>query len=313
MVQSRTSTRRKSKFFRKEDLALYVMSLPAVVWLFIFCYIPMVGLVIAFQKFNNTLGIFGSAFVGFDNFKFLFTTSDAWLITRNTVLYNLVFIVVNMLLALCIAMMLSMLRSQRGAKILQTVFMMPYFLSYAVINIVVFAFLDRSNGMTNSVMEVLGLAGNTNWYQKVALWPGLLIGLNAWRGVGFQTVLFLAVISGINKDFYEAAMLDGATKFQQAQYVTLPHLRFVASISIIMAMANIFRADFGLFYVVTRNTGTLYPVTQVIDSYIYNGLTKMSNVGMTAAAGMYQSVVGLLLVLVVNWIVTKIDPDSAMF
>ncbi len=313
MVQSRTSTRRKSKFFRKEDLALYVMSLPAVVWLFIFCYIPMVGLIIAFQKFNNTLGIFGSAFVGFDNFKFLFTTSDAWLITRNTVLYNLVFIVVNMLLALCIAMMLSMLRSQRGAKILQTVFMMPYFLSYAVINIVVFAFLDRSNGMTNSVMEVLGLAGNTNWYQKVALWPGLLIGLNAWRGVGFQTVLFLAVISGINKDFYEAAMLDGATKFQQAQYVTLPHLRFVASISIIMAMANIFRADFGLFYVVTRNTGTLYPVTQVIDSYIYNGLTKMSNVGMTAAAGMYQSVVGLLLVLVVNWIVTKIDPDSAMF
>ncbi len=313
MVQSRTSTRRKSKFFRKEDLALYVMSLPAVVWLFIFCYIPMVGLVIAFQKFNNTLGIFGSAFVGFDNFKFLFTTSDAWLITRNTVLYNLVFIVVNMLLALCIAMMLSMLRSQRGAKILQTVFMMPYFLSYAVINIVVFAFLDRSNGMTNSVMEVLGMSGNTNWYQKVALWPGLLIGLNAWRGVGFQTVLFLAVISGINKDFYEAAMLDGATKFQQAQYVTLPHLRFVASISIIMAMANIFRADFGLFYVVTRNTGTLYPVTQVIDSYIYNGLTKMSNVGMTAAAGMYQSVVGLLLVLVVNWIVTKIDPDSAMF
>jgi putative aldouronate transport system permease protein len=313
MAEVRMSAKRRSKGIRKENLALYVMALPAAIWLFIFCYIPMGGLIIAFQKFNNTLGIFGSDFVGFDNFKFLFASSDAWLITRNTVLYNLVFIVVNMLLALCISMMLSMLRNQRGAKALQTVFMMPYFLSYAVINIVVFAFLDRSNGMANAVMKALGLASNTNWYQKVSLWPGLLVGLNAWRGVGFQTVLFLAVISGINKDFYEAAMLDGATKFQQARYVTLPHLRFVASISIIMAMANIFRADFGLFYVVTRNTGTLYPVTQVIDSYIYNGLTKMSNIGMTAAAGMYQSVVGLILVLVVNWIVTKIDPDSAMF
>jgi putative aldouronate transport system permease protein len=313
MTEVRTSAKRRIRIFRKENLALYLMALPGVAWLFIFCYIPMGGLIIAFQKFNNTLGIFGSDFVGFDNFKFLFATSDAWLITRNTVLYNLVFIAVNMLLALCIAMMLSMLRVQRGAKILQTVFMMPYFLSYAVINIVVFAFLDRSNGMVNAAMETLGLAGKTNWYQRVSLWPGLLVGLNAWRGVGFQTVLFLAVISGINRDFYEAAMLDGATKFQQARYVTLPHLRFVASISIIIAMANIFRADFGLFYVVTRNTGTLYPVTQVIDSYIYNGLTKMSNIGMTAAAGMYQSVVGLILVLAVNWFVAKIDPDSAMF
>lgn len=313
MDKTRIPAKRRRSFFRKEDAALYIMAAPSVIWLAIFCYLPMLGLLIAFQNYNNSAGVLSSPFVGFANFKFLFTTTDAFLITRNTVLYNLVFITFNMGLAVVLAMILSLLRTKRTAKVIQTVYMLPFFLSYAVINIIVYGFLDKQSGMVNSIMASLGMQDKTNWYQELKLWPLLLVFINAWRGVGYQTVLFLAVISGISDDYYEAAMLDGATKFQQARHITLPHLRFIVGISIIMAMASIFRGDFGLFYTVTRNTGTLYPVTDVIDTYIFRGLTKLNNIGMSTAAGLYQSVVGLVLVLVVNWIVTKIDAESAMF
>ena len=304
---------KKRRIFKKEDIPLYVMAAPSVVYLLIFSYIPMLGLVIAFQNYNNTTGIFGSPFIGMKNFEFLFSTTDAFVITRNTVLYNLAFIVVNITVAIVLAILLSMLRSQKTAKVIQTVYMMPYFLSYAVINIIVYAFLDRGYGFINGLMKMLELPAKTDWYQQLSLWPPLLIFVNAWRGAGYQTVLFLAVISGISRDYYEAAVLDGATKFQQARYITIPQLRFVVGILVIMSMASIFRGDFGLFYVVTRNTGKIYPVSDVIDTYIYRSLTRMNNVGMSTAAGLYQSVVGLILVIIVNKIVTKIDPDSAMF
>ena len=309
----RKENKRKKRYFKKEELALYILAAPTVIYLFIFAYLPMFGLIIAFQNFNTGKGIFGSEFTGLANFKFLFSTTDAFIITRNTVLYNLAFIVVNMILALILSLMLSLLRMRRTAKTIQTIYMLPYFLSYTVINIVVYAFLDRSSGVVNSFMGMLGLSNQTMWYTQTWLWPFLLVFVNAWKGVGYQVVLFLAVISSISSDYYEAAMIDGATKFQQARYITLPHLRFIMGISIILSMANIFRGDFGLFYTVTRNTGMLYPVTDVIDTYIYRGLINIQNVGMSTAAGFYQSVVGLVLVLVVNLIVSKIDPDSAMF
>jgi len=305
--------RKRRHIFKKEDIPLYVMASPAVIYLFIFNYLPMVGVLIAFQNFNNTGGIFGSPFVGMKNFQFLFSTTDAFVITRNTILYNLVFIVFNMLIAVGLSLMLSMIRNIRAAKVIQTIYMLPYFLSYAVINIVVYAFLDRSNGLVNNLMGAMGLPDKTNWYYQMSLWPPLLIFVNAWRNVGYQTVLYLAVISGISYDLYEAAMLDGATKFQQARYVTIPHLRFIIGISIILAMASIFRGDFGLFYVVTRNTGRIYPVTDVIDTYIFRSLTNLHNIGMSAAAGLYQSAVGLIMVIVVNNIVRRIDADSAMY
>lgn len=284
------------------------MALPTVVFLIIFCYFPMGGLVMAFQELNIAKGIFGSPFVGLKNFQFLFSTSDAFTITRNTVLYNLVFIVTNMTLAVVTALLLSELRSRRMAKTLQTVYMLPYFLSWAVVAIVLFAFIERDFGYINRLM-----GSKTDYYRVREIWPPLLVAVNAWKNVGYQTVLYLAVISGISHEYYEAAVLDGANKRQQARYITIPQLRLIIGISIIMAMGNIFRGDFGLFYVVTRNTGRLYPVTDVIDTYIYRGLTSLGNVGMATAAGLYQSVVGFVLVLVVNKIVNKIDPDSAMF
>ncbi|HBA47730.1 MAG TPA: hypothetical protein DCZ91_08005 [Lachnospiraceae bacterium] len=172
--------------------------------------------------------------------------------------------------------------------------MMPDFLSWAVVAIIVSAFLERSHGFVNSVLQMLGQEGLVDWYQKVSIWPPLLVFINAWKGVGYQAVMYLAVISGISSDYYEAAMLDGASRLQQAIYITIPHLRFIIAVSLIMAMGGIFRGDFGLFYTVTKDSGALLRVTNVIDTYIYRGLRNQVNLGMMTAAGLFQSVVGLV-------------------
>ncbi len=289
------------------------MALPTIIFLLMFCYAPMFGLVMAFQDFKVDKGFFGSQFVGLNNFKFLFSSTDAWVITRNTVCYNLVFIVVNTSLAILMSLMLSELHSGKLAKTLQTVYMLPYFLAWTVVAIVLSGFLDRGYGLVNKIIQALGGKGKTDWYKERELWPWLFVFLNAWKGVGYSTVLYLAVISGISNDYYEAAVLDGASKLQQARYITLPHLRTVMCITLIMSLGGIFRGDFGLFYSVTKDSGRLYPVSDVIDTYIYRSLTTMSNAGMTAAAGFYQSVVGFLTLMFANWVVTKIDSDSAMF
>ncbi|MDR2658324.1 MAG: ABC transporter permease subunit [Oscillospiraceae bacterium] len=302
------TARTKHRIFKREDAPLYVMALPGAAALIVFAYLPMLGLMIAFQDFNVGKGIFGSSFVGLANFKFLFSTTDAYTITRNTVLYNLAFIIVNMIVAVALALMLSELLSHKTAKALQTVYMLPYFLSWAVVSIVLMAFIERDYGMINRAMGT-----KIDYYRQRDLWPGLLVFVNCWKNAGYSTVLYLAVISGISSEYYEAAALDGAGKLKQAVYVTLPHLRFIIGVSLIMAMGNIFRGDFGLFFSVTRDTGRLYPVTDVIDTYIYRSLINIGNVGMSTAAGLYQSAVGLILVLLVNKAVTKIDPESAMF
>lgn len=289
------------------------MALPTIIFLLMFCYAPMFGLVMAFQDFKVDKGFFGSQFVGLRNFQFLFSSTDAWTITRNTVCYNVVFIIVNTSLAIVMSLMLSELHSSKLAKTLQTIYMLPYFLAWTVVAIVLSGFLDRGYGLVNKIIQAVGGKGKTDWYKERELWPWLFVALNAWKGVGYSTVLYLAVISGISQDYYEAAVLDGATKFQQARYITLPHLRTVMCITLIMSLGSIFRGDFGLFYSVTKDNGRLYPVSDVIDTYIYRSLTTMSNAGMTAAAGFYQSVVGFFTLIFANWVVTKIDADSAMF
>jgi putative aldouronate transport system permease protein len=206
------------------------------------------------------------------------------------------------------ALLLSELRRRWIAKTLQTVYMLPYFLSWAVVAMVFYAFLERDYGFVNRLQGT-----KIDYYRVREIWPGFLVFVNAWKNVGYSTVLYLAVISGISHEYYEAALLDGATKLQQARYITIPHLRFILGITLIMAMSHIFRGDFGLFYLVTYDTGRLYEVTDVIDTYIYRGLMRLGNVGMSTAAGLFQSVVGFVMVLIVNRVVTKIDPESAMF
>lgn len=291
---------------------LYIMSLPALIFLLIFCYAPMGGLVMAFQDLNITKGIFRSPWVGLKNFEFLFTTSDAWTITRNTLCYNVVFIILGLLIAVLLAILLNELISKRLAKVLQTVFIMPHFFSMAVVAIIAFAFLSESNGYLNKVVEALGYEPR-NWYMVRQPWPFILVVVHLWKSAGYSAVVYLAALSGISQDYYAAAMLDGASKLQQIRYVTLPHLKPMISILLIMNIGHIFRGDFGLFYTVTQNSGRLYPVADVLDTYIYRGLTTLNNPGMSTAAGLYQSVVCFLSVLLANKIISKIEPDNAMF
>ena len=302
------------KRFRREDLPLYIMALPTVVWLVIFCYLPIFGLVMAFQDLNITKGIWGSPFVGLKNFQFLFVSTDAWVITRNTVCYNLVFIAVNLILAVLMSLLLSELRSRMMAKTLQTIYMLPHFLSWAVVAIVLGAFLDYDYGIVNRVMINLGRqTTKLDWYQQRSLWPGLLVGINAWKNVGYSTVLYLAVISGISQDYYEAAVLDGANKLQQAWYITIPHMRLVIGVSLILSMGNIFRGDFGLFYVVTKNSGRIYAVTDVIDTYVFRTLRQTGNPSQSMAVSLFQSVLGFIMVCGANWTARRFFSEGALF
>ncbi len=298
-----------------KNYVLYLMALPSIILLIAFNYIPMFGQLLAFKAFDVQKGIIRSPWNGINNFKFLFSTTDAWVITRNTVCYNVVFIVLNMFLAICLAVALNELHSKKAAKVYQTILIMPHFLSVAIVAIIVFAFLGTTNGFVNVVRRFIGGSGvkNINWYYNVPFWPPFLVFVHAWRGVGYSAVVYLAAITGISLEFYEAAMLDGATKMQQIRYITLPHLRTMATILLIMAVGGIFNGDFGLFYTVTQNTGQLYPVTQVIDTYVYNALMTLNDIGRSSAATFYQTLVGFIMVMVTNGIVRKVDPENSLF
>jgi len=305
--------KRKSVFheFRKH-WRLWLMAAPAILSLFFFNYLPMGGLVMAFQRLDYRKGIFTSPFVGLKNFQFLFATQDAWTITRNTVLYNVVFIVLGLLCSILLALILSELSCKRWSKTLQTVFIMPHFLSMVVLSTVLYAFLSPTNGFVNNVLESMG-KDPINWYNWKTPWPYLLVLVHLYQSVGYSSIIYMAVISGIPTEYYEAAALDGANKLQQALHITIPNLRAIICINLIRSIGSIFRADFGLFYSVPRDSGMLYSVTDVLDTYIYRGLTTLNNPGMSTAAGLYQSVVGFVLVLVANKIISRIDDDCAMF
>jgi len=296
----------------RPNFTLYLMALPAILALIVFAYVPMFGLIMAFQNLNIRKGIFASDFVGFSNFKFLFTTTDAWVITRNTVCYNVVFILLNMFFAVLLALLLNEMRGKKLAKVLQTVFIMPHFLSMAVVSIIVFSILSPTNGLLNVILDSLGYPKHS-WYMEPKYWPFILVIVNAWKNVGYSAVVYLASITSIPMEHYEAAIIDGANRRQQAWYITFPHLKVMMSIMLILSVGGIFRGDFGLFYTVPQNTGTLFPVTDVIDTYIYRSLMTLNNVGMATAAGLYQSVVGFVLVMITNKIIEKVSPDNAMF
>lgn len=296
----------------KNHWQLHVMALPAVIAVFVFNYMPMVGLLMAFQNYKVSDGLFGSEFVGLNNFKFLFSSDEIWRITLNTVLYNLVFIFLGTFCAVALALLLSEMYFKATSKVLQTIFIMPNFLSISVIAMIVFAFLSVNNGMVNGLLKELGQTP-VSWYTTKEIWPPLLVFIYIWKGTGYAAVVYLAAISGISTDYYEAAMIDGATKWQQIKNITIPGLRFVITIQLILAIGGMFRGDIGLFYTVTMNNGALYSVTDVIDTYVFRALTSVSNTGMATAAGLYQSVVGCILIILANMLVRKIDDESALF
>ncbi|WP_194191785.1 ABC transporter permease [Clostridium chrysemydis] len=300
----------------KANKELLFLTLPGTIWFVLFAYLPMFGVLIAFKEWRIHGGFFESLFksewVGFKNFEFLFQSSDAWLITRNTILYNIVFIILGIVLPVTLALFLKELLNKKLSKFYQSSMFLPYFLSWVIVSYCLFAFLSPDKGYMNTILEALGKE-NVSWYTEPKFWPFIIIFMSQWKGVGYGTVVYLASICGIDKSYYEAAMIDGATKWQQVKYITLPLLKPVMIIMFITAVGGMFRSDFGLFYQLPKNSGALYPVTNVIDTYVYRGLTNLGNIGMSSAAALYQSFVGLILILVTNGIVRKVDNENAFF
>jgi putative aldouronate transport system permease protein len=292
---------------------LLVMALPGLAYLLINNYLPMAGLVIAFKNFNYAKGIFGSDWAGFMNFEFLFRTRDAFIITRNTLLYNAGFIVLNTFTAVTVAIMLSEVANKAALRIYQTVILLPYLISIIIVSYLVYAFLSVNVGFLNkTVLPALGLS-DIAWYTEAKYWPYILNIVNLWKGFGFLSVIYLSSIVGIDRTFYEAAELDGASKLQGIRHITIPLIVPTISLMVLMSIGRIFYSDFGLFYQVPMNSGALYRTTNVIDTYVYRGLLQLGDIGMSSAAGLFQSVVGFVMVLSANLIVRRVNRDNALF
>ncbi|WP_338556662.1 ABC transporter permease subunit [Paenibacillus sp. KS-LC4] len=308
------------KMFLRDILrnrAMLLMVLPGALWFFIFSYLPMAGTIISFKQYRYSkdgffASIMDSKWVGLDNFKFLFSTSDAYIITRNTVLYNAAFIILGLILAVAMAIILVELKNRRLSKLFQTAMFMPYFLSWVIVGYFVFSFLSFDKGLMNKTLEWMGME-RINWYSEPSKWPFILVLVNLWKGVGYSSVVYLAAIMGIDRSLYEAAMIDGAGKWKQITNITIPLLAPVISIMTLLAVGKIFYADFGLFYQVPRDSGLLYSMTNVIDTYVFRGLKVNGEIGMSTAAGLYQSFVGFLLVILSNYIVRRKNKDNALF
>ena len=297
----------------RNNKELLLLTIPGAIWFLVFAYLPMFGVIVAFKRWRIHGGFFeslmNSKWVGFDNFKFLFQSSDAWLITKNTVLYNIVFIILGIVLPVTLAILLNELLNKKLAKFYQSSMFLPYFLSWVVVSYCLYAFLSPEKGYVNGILQSMGGKG-ISWYTEPKYWPFIIIFMSQWKAVGYGTVVYLASICGIDKSYYEAAMIDGASKFQQIKYITVPLLKPVMFIT---SIGGMFRGDLGLFYQLPKDSGALYPVTNVIDTYVYRGLMNLGDIGMSSAASLYQSFVGLILIVTSNAIVRKVDEENAFF
>lgn len=305
--------KKKKKVTLKRMLPFYFMVLPGLIYLIVDKYIPMFGILIAFKKLNFMKGIIGSDWCGFDNFKFLFKSNDAWIITRNTLLYNIAFFIVGSIISIAMAILLNEVRNKKAAKIYQTLILLPYLMSWVVISYITYAYLAADTGLINNSILKFFNKESVGWYQTPEYWPFILVFVNTWKVIGYNMIIYLSSIVGISQDYYEAARLDGATKWQQIRKITLPLLKPTILTLLLLSVGMIFRSDFGLFYQIPRNSGVLYPVTRTIDVYVYQALMKNSDFGMSAAASVYQSFVGFILIIAVNGIIKKKNPNSAIF
>jgi putative aldouronate transport system permease protein len=313
---SRTPKAVKQSSFLRNVLkfkVFYFMMLPGILLLLINNYLPMLGVLIAFKNINYTDGFLGSPWSGFNNFKFLFSTEVAWTITRNTLVYNTIFIIMNLIMGVGMAIMFSEMRSKFLAKFHQSTMFLPYLLSWVVIGYLVFSFLGPERGLLNtSVFPALGW-DPVEWYSNPDYWPYILPIVNTWKNVGYFAVIYLAAMLGIDPEYYEAALIDGASKGEQILHITLPLIRPVIIVMTLLQIGRIFYADFGLFFQVTQNAGAIYPTTQVIDTYVYQTFLVMGDIGMSSAAGLYQAAVGFVLVLCTNLVIRKISKEDALF
>lgn len=297
----------------RHNIPLYLMFLPGAVYLLVNNYIPMAGLIIAFKQVNWNKGILASPWVGLSNFEYLFTTSDAWIITRNTLGYNLVFIVLGTIIAIAVAILLNEIRSMTLKKTYQTVILLPYLISMVVVSYLVYALLSSENGFINlSILEPLGL-DTISWYTEPKYWPVILTVTYIWKTFGYNCILYYATLVGIDRGYYEAAVIDGANRWQQVWNITLPELVPTIITLTLMSIGKIFYSDFGLFWQVTQGVpNSLYNVASTFDTYIFQAIQSQVSVGQTAAAGLFQAACCCITILLTNFIVSKIDEDSAI-
>ena len=290
---------------------LYLMMLPTVIWFIIFCYVPLYGITLALKEYDYALGIGGSPFVWFKNFEFLFAYDGIGRVFFNTIYLNVLFIVITTLISVILAIMFSEIKNKAFKRITQSIAILPHFVSWAVVSLVLQAFVGTT-GLLNQAFRALGMS-RVSFYNEPELWPWIFVVLRIWQGCGFGTVTYIAAITGFDTSMYEAARVDGATRFQQIRHITLPLLKPTIVILTIMSVGNIFRGDFGMIYAMMRDTAKLLPTTDVIDTFVYRALRQMNNLGMSTATSLFQSVVGCIMVISVNALAKKLDPDTALF
>lgn len=304
--------KRRKKFAKfRDNFELFILTLPAIISLLVFHYWPLAGNIMAFKDYKYAKGIFGSDWIGFKNFEYFFTSQDALRITRNTVLYNATFIVVGILCAVIIALLLYQISVKGAIKTYQTIMILPRFLSWVIVSCIVYILLNPTSGVFNRLLTMFGLE-KVQWYGTTEPWPVILVISNLWKHIGLDSIIYYSALLGIDQEQFEAAEVDGASRFKQMTKIAIPSILPIIIIMLILKVGSIFGGDFGLFYQIPRNIGTLYPVTDVIPTYVFRGL-QGGDYAASTAVGLFQSVVGFVLVIVTNAIVKKIDPDKSMF
>ncbi|MBQ8649203.1 MAG: sugar ABC transporter permease [Clostridia bacterium] len=295
----------------QRNLPLILLALPGFIYLILFNYLPMFGVVIAFKDYSYIKGILGSDWAGFKHFEFFFTSNDAVVVIRNSILYQLWFHIIGTVCSIIVALLLYNINSRRALKVYQTTIIIPYFISWVLVAYIGFALFSNRFGILNSVITALGGTG-VDWYAEPAYWPVILTLFFIWKGTGMSCIIYYATLMGIDSSLFEAAKIDGAGRLRCIWHVALPALIPIICINSILAIGSIMGGDFGLFYQVPRNSGALYPVTDIINTYVYRGL-QAGNMSQTAAVGLFQSVVGCVLVFLTNTTIRKVSPENAMF
>lgn len=313
-ISTITRPKYRSRFIKdlSQNWMLLLMCMPAIVFFLIFSYIPMPGLYLAFVRYNYAEGIFKSPFVGLENFRFLWLSGDLWRITRNTLLYNLAFILVGNVMEITVAVLMNELRSQRFRKISQTLMFLPYFISYVLVGLFVYNFLNYEYGTLNSILRSLGREP-IETYSNPSIWKYIIVLTHVWKNTGYGAIVYFAAIMGFDSQMYEAAEIDGANAWQRIRYITLPCLKPTFVILLLFALGGILRGNFGLFYNLIGQNTLLYPSTDIIETFVFRSMIVDFNFSRAAAVGFYQSIFGFLLVMTVNWLVKKIEPDYALF
>ena len=296
----------------KKNKALFVMAAPAVLLVLVMQYLPMSGLVLAFKNYRYDMGVFGSDWNGLANFSYLFSSGTGWLITRNTLLYNLLNLITSQMLAVLIAIFITEMNGKIFKKVSQSVIFLPYFISWVIVGVFVYNIFNYETGLMNGLLTSVGFEA-VNMYDKPGAWPAIICIFNSWKWCGYNSVIYIAAITGVDSEIYEAASIDGATIFQRIRAITLPSIKPTIITMLLLQVGRILRGDFEMFYQIVGNNGQLYNATDVIDTYVFRSLMQNSNIGMTAAASFYQSALCFIIIMVVNAVVKRIDADYALF